>query len=640
MTYAPKALLIYSDDLYHKLANLVSNPALKETHCQIIPVAASLFLKNPEQYTRDTQHILCYVDTTALRELIELALTLQLSIGLLRTPGFRQPHIFRHYEIPRNFNQSLELALRLPEQRLDVLRCNGQLVLGSLIIGEFPFFHNRDLTQRQNAFGRRLSDFLHSTRRLFAQRPKPITLTTAKGKIIKTAATGIAIIENADTPIFLTDSELQAHFNDRQITALLVAPSSITRYLSLLFKPVWPGASRRKLQGFGAIKTNQLTISSNAPLLCNLDGAPFSAKELSLVLTREALAINVGERYQSGELQIPEKEQLMIDNLPQNETRLKYLTQALPFFPHALEEDFKDLLISLRDNAQFSGSYVLLMILSTVLASLGLFLDSASVVIGAMVLAPLMSPIISCAMGLLRSDGQLTRDALTTLTLGMGLTLSVSALMAGLLPYEKTTVEILARTHPTLLDLGVAIVSGIAGAYAHAKTHIARSLPGVAIAVALVPPLCVSGIGLGWQAYSIFSNALLLFFTNLVGIVLAALITFLILGFAPFARAAKGMSVSLLLAALIAAPLSFSFERMIQAERLQAHILNTRFTVQEQHWNLTNVHLNQQADVLTIHADVVGATLPDNQALEVIHEQLRQTLQRPVELSLVFRIQR
>ncbi len=185
--------------------------------------------------------------------------------------------------------------------------------------------------------------------------------------------------------------------------------------------------------------------------------------------------------------------------------------------------------------------------MSTLLALTGLYANSAPVIIGAMILSPLMSPIISLAMGLARTELHLIRNSLRTLAFGVGAGLFCAICFAWLMPNESLTAEMQSRISPTLLDLAIAVVSGVAGAYAHAKEEIAKSLAGVAIAVALIPPLNVVGIGVGWAEWEMARGAGLLFISNIVGISLAATVTFLALWFAPFKRTQKGLLVSLML---------------------------------------------------------------------------------------------
>ena len=142
-----------------------------------------------------------------------------------------------------------------------------------------------------------------------------------------------------------------------------------------------------------------------------------------------------------------------------------------------------------------------------------------------------------------------------------------------LLPLQILTEEMQARLSPTLLDLSIAVLSGVAGAYAHAKEEVAKSLAGVAIAVALVPPLSVAGIGVGWGDWGMARGAALLFVTNLVGISLAACATFLVMGFAPFKLATKGLAITLLLVAFIIAPLYVAFVDLVDRGKMMRQIL-------------------------------------------------------------------
>lgn len=638
--YAEKALLIHSEALQNRLTSVLDSEALKETGCRLIPVSVDKFNRNPTKYRGGVRHIICFVQAEELRPLISFALDKGLSIGLLRPPTLLQPLVFSNFDIPRSFPDSLDLALQIPEYRYDILRCNGELVLGCLNLGEFPFYNNTDITRHGDPVLKRLQLFFSSLGRLFSQHPQPITITTAKGKTIHTAVTGIAVVENAARPFFYVAKDDSQSTRDRQISALLLAPSSILSYLKLLLRALFQSAESRIQQGLGYIKSNSIVITGQTDLKYKIDGEEYRAQELRLELTPAALAINAGPEYAENNEEISsDKERIAVDQLPQNETRLKYLANSLPFFPHALEDDFKDLFLNLRESGAITSSYLLLMVLSTILASLGLFLNSPSVVIGAMVLAPLMAPIVSLSMGFLRDNLNLARKSFNTLVTGVVLAIIVSAAMAYLLPYEKVTNEILARLRPSLLDLMVAIVSGIAGAYATAREHVAKSLPGVAIAVALVPPLCVSGIGLGWWNLEVFQGALLLFFTNLVGIILAASITFLVLGFSPFSRAAKGMILSAVLAGIVAIPLFYSFLGIMQSARIEKLLASQSYSINGQEITLKEIRIrNEQA--VHIHAALHSREIPDNQTLDQLQSLLENDLEKPVKLEMSFHLER
>ncbi|HZL27720.1 MAG TPA: DUF389 domain-containing protein [Acidobacteriaceae bacterium] len=182
-----------------------------------------------------------------------------------------------------------------------------------------------------------------------------------------------------------------------------------------------------------------------------------------------------------------------------------------------------------------SLNYWLEIVLSAGIATLGLVENSPAVIIGAMLISPLMGPIMATGMGLGIGDLFLTAKAIANLMLSVTLAVGLSALFVWLLPFHSATNEILSRTNPTLLDLGIALLSGLAGAVAVARSggggDGVATLPGVAIAVALMPPLCTIGFGLGSGAnLHIMAGAGLLFLTNLVAIVSSAFAVFLLIG--------------------------------------------------------------------------------------------------------------
>lgn len=181
--------------------------------------------------------------------------------------------------------------------------------------------------------------------------------------------------------------------------------------------------------------------------------------------------------------------------------------------------------------------FYVLTALSCVLATFGLITNSIAVIIGAMLVAPLMGPIMGLALTSIRDQRGLTRKSLVSLVTGTIVAVGLSAgvaLVARALPFEALAIvpsEVAVRAQPSFFDLGVALAGGAAGAYATAQIKGAAAVIGVAIATALMPPLCTVGIGLAIQDGSIAQGAALLFLTNLVAILFAALVVFVALGF-------------------------------------------------------------------------------------------------------------
>jgi uncharacterized hydrophobic protein (TIGR00271 family) len=180
-----------------------------------------------------------------------------------------------------------------------------------------------------------------------------------------------------------------------------------------------------------------------------------------------------------------------------------------------------------------SLSYWLGIVFSAGIATFGLIQDSPAVIIGAMLISPLMGPIMATGLGLAVGDLYLALKAILNLIASVTVAVALSACIVWLLPFHSPTTEILSRTNPTLLDLGIALFSGLAGSVVvgRAGGDGLTALPGVAIAVALMPPLCSVGFGFGSGFNTrIIGGSGLLFLTNLVAIISCAFAVFLLIG--------------------------------------------------------------------------------------------------------------
>jgi len=186
-------------------------------------------------------------------------------------------------------------------------------------------------------------------------------------------------------------------------------------------------------------------------------------------------------------------------------------------FPDLSGAAGKALRQTVRDDGQITKSYMLMCGLSAGIAALGLLQSSTAVVIGAMLISPLMGPIASMGFGFASLDGHQIRDSVKVTTIGAAIGILTGILLTWLSPIHNATPEIIARTEPTLLDLVIAIFSGIAGAYATVQQKGATAI-GVAIATALMPPLATVGYGLGVGNLTFALGAFLLFLTNLAAI--------------------------------------------------------------------------------------------------------------------------
>ena len=189
-----------------------------------------------------------------------------------------------------------------------------------------------------------------------------------------------------------------------------------------------------------------------------------------------------------------------------------------------------ELFESIESNAQWSFDFVALICFSTALASLGLMLDSSPVIIGAMLVAPLMTPILGAGLSLVQGNKTLMIDCLKSVLFGYFSALLIGVFLGLFGLFEGATDQILLRTNPEIADLLIAFLSGMAAAYCFSRPKLVSALAGVAIAAALVPPIATAGIGIALGKPEIVSGSTLLFATNVVFIILGASITFVGVG--------------------------------------------------------------------------------------------------------------
>jgi uncharacterized hydrophobic protein (TIGR00271 family) len=211
-------------------------------------------------------------------------------------------------------------------------------------------------------------------------------------------------------------------------------------------------------------------------------------------------------------------------------------------------------------DAEWSLRYLFMVLMSAGIAILGLLQSSPAVVIGAMLISPLMGPIIGLGFALAVFDWREVRTSLTALALGSALGIGIAALIVLASPLQGVTPEILARTRPNLFDLLVAIFSALAGTFATIRGR-GETVVGVAIATALMPPLAVVGYGLATLNLAIFGGALALFFTNLIAIALTAALMARLYGFAQDISPKQTRDQTLLISGvflIMAVPLAFT----------------------------------------------------------------------------------
>ncbi len=228
--------------------------------------------------------------------------------------------------------------------------------------------------------------------------------------------------------------------------------------------------------------------------------------------------------------------------------------------------------LAIRRVEHWGYRFSMMLTLSAVVAVMGLELNSAAVVIGAMLLAPLMQPVLATGACLSMALFVKALGAFTKVVLATAWVILLAYLIARFLPEREFTTEILSRTKPDIRDLVVALAAGTGGAYATVREDASASLPGVAVAVALVPPLAAIGITMEAGDSDRALGALLLYTTNLAAIILVSIAVFVITGFVPprrlvstLPRLAIASVIAAALVLLVAVPLYRASQSAIQA---------------------------------------------------------------------------
>jgi uncharacterized hydrophobic protein (TIGR00271 family) len=318
------------------------------------------------------------------------------------------------------------------------------------------------------------------------------------------------------------------------------------------------------------------------------------------------------------------------------EWRISQIEDSLTTVEHA--ETYR----KVRDGARTQPDFFVLITLAAAVATLGLLLNSPAVIIGAMVIAPLMSSILGISLGVVHGDARLLWNAAGTLLRGTVLAILVGALLSLAVPGRELTEEVLGRTQPTLLDLGVALAAGAVAAYAQCRRGAVDALPGVAIAVAVAPPLTTIGIGIAMLNGNAAIGALLLFLTNLSAIVAASSAVFLLFGFRPnpgerfrvFGRSMAGVIVLLVVVSTVLTILTVQSIRTTWFERdvREALVAETQRMegIALEAWQV----VDNAGPALHLEVQVQADRDVSHQQGLALQERLSERLQRPVRLAL------
>jgi len=305
--------------------------------------------------------------------------------------------------------------------------------------------------------------------------------------------------------------------------------------------------------------------------------------------------------------------------------------------------DHNAVIKDLAGRADITGSYLLMIIFSCLVALLGLLVNSVAVVIGAMLISPLIGPIFTAALSFSMGDLRLARKVLKIIVASIILSVLVTTIFTLISPLKAPTQEILSRTRPNIYDLLIAAFAGAAGAYALCtRVSYLFVTTGVAVATAVIPPLSVVGYGIGTGQTAIALGGFLLFFTNLVAIVISSDIVFHIFRFRPsmveeanypLRRRVQILGVVL---TLISVPLVYTLVADIKKAKLNSQIETVlkRYLNNKDHSRMTDFSLQQDSNRLTVAASVNTVKFYNASTEKRIENDLKKALKGPVRLDL------
>lgn len=299
-----------------------------------------------------------------------------------------------------------------------------------------------------------------------------------------------------------------------------------------------------------------------------------------------------------------------------------------------------DALIQMRQNLMAESilcfNYIILVITACLIATFGLLSNSTAVIIGAMLVAPIMLPLRGLAFGILESDQELSRRSMISIIVGTVVALILSMILGKITGIEDFGSEVLARTEPTLIDLGIAVVAGGLSGFTKVEKGISDAVAGTAIAVALMPPLCVVGLTLSQGFFDLSYGATLLYLTNLIGIALACMVVFILAG---YSRLRKQFALTLMITSVVAVPLGISFLQFVTQLQLQTDLRNIfeQKTLTGQRVDLQDTHINWKQDPPIAYLKVRATEPVTPRQVRLVQDFINQKMRR--NFALVFLVE-
>lgn len=620
-----KKILIYDDEAFNALEESTQTLFVEKTDRH------TPFLENLSMDLNEGDSCILFLSDDQLKITINEIKNTGCIIGIVSHP--KSTNAINGFNLNKDPEKSFKEALESERAvESDLLLCNDEVILNYFAVGEIMSFLSSN-SKIGNVFIK-VKRFFQFIKKLKNIKASLFTFKVEDKDEFETALTDILVVQHGKNSMVSRILSEEKYSNNGLLHCFIFSPRSILQLVKAYFLKLFLG-NEQKNKAFnflGELKVSELILTSNNEFDFGIDGKISVANELNFRVEQRVKIIPA----KSVEFEeATSKKVFKINSLPRGTVKEEVVRKRLPWISHASTEEYKDLFTQLRENSRPSQNYVVLMTLSVILATLGIFANSSPVIIGAMILAPLMSPIISLSMGVLRQDRSLIKRSLVTVGLGLFIGYLFAIILTFITPINDMNIEITSRIKPNIIDLGIAVISGAAGAYAHSREEIAKTLAGVAISVALVPPLAVSGIGIAWLNWEVFFGAFLLVLTNLTGMVLAGALTFLFTGYSPFRLARKGVLISFFVVLSLSIPLGYGFFKVVQENQMIHSINHKRINDVE----IENVKVLSN-NPLTISLDLIVDKYPTEDEIKIVKDKISKIIGKEVILELGIRLRR
>lgn len=271
------------------------------------------------------------------------------------------------------------------------------------------------------------------------------------------------------------------------------------------------------------------------------------------------------------------------------------------------EERQQKVIEEIKERSEPNLDFILLTIFSAIIVSFGLLIDNVAVVIGGMLIAPLIWPILALAVAIIKGNVKLIKKSFLTILKFTLIIFLVAFIISLLAPYFEESREVLLRTKPTLFELFIALAAGFIGAFSVAHPKLSTALAGVVAAVALVPPLAVMGILFAEGSFILATGAALLYFTNLIAIAFASIMLFIFVGVKfPKRESSKNVAVSniswfVIFLIIIIIPLTLVMKGILEEGKQQGIIREVieNYTINTK---VTNLTVDDKGEVVAVEA--------------------------------------